>query len=109
MALLAGGERAPVQLVDNTFLVDLPRTKLPARLVGRVRSDVVAVRIRFADGTTTTLRPTRGYVLYAAPREHLSAATGAVAAEGLRRDGSVVARLSFVPPKPSRAVGGHVR
>jgi hypothetical protein len=73
---------------------------LPPRFIGgRVRPDVKTVRIRFADGSTTTLTPTRGYILWAAPQERLQAATGAVAAEGLRADGTVVARQSFEPPK----------
>jgi hypothetical protein len=72
---------------------------MPPRFVGgRVRGDVAAVRIRFADGTTETLQPTRGYVLYAAPLDRLTKATGAIAAEGLDGDGRVVGRVSFEPP-----------
>lgn len=193
-ALLADGQRAEVPFKDNTFIVDLPRANLPARLIaydtagrvihvsepyrdfagrsgpprgratsllrvsdpdgarfellvgpsteggecmyvkhfvdrqhtgvgvsckprtwagpvlqlstqfqpprfvsGRVRSDVQKVRIRFADGTATELTPTRGYILWAAPKEHLDETTGAVAAEGLGANGSVVARQSFKP------------
>jgi len=195
-ALLADGQRAAVPFKDNTFIVDLPRANLPARLIaydragrvihvsepyrdfasrsgpalgrarslirvsgadgasgellvspstdggecmyvkhfvdrrhagvgvscsgrtwtgpaiqlstqfqpprfvsGRVRSDVQKLRIRFADGSATTLTPTRGYILWAAPREHLDAATGAVGAEGLNANGRVVARRSLRPPK----------
>src|SRR5205814_8088555 len=32
-ALLADGERAPVPLKDNAYMVDLPRANLPARLI----------------------------------------------------------------------------
>jgi hypothetical protein len=55
------------------------------------------VRVRFADGSTTTLTPTRGYILWAAPKEHLEAANSAVGAEGLSADGTILARHSFVP------------
>ena len=72
---------------------------LPPRFIaGRVRIDIDAVRVRFADGTATTLRPTRGYVLYATPPDRLTEARGAVSAEGLNADGGVVARQSFRPP-----------
>jgi hypothetical protein len=195
-ALLADGQRAAVPLKDNAFLVDLPRAKLPARLVaydsedrvigvsepwqdfgggsapakgratsllrvsgpdgsraellvgpatdggecmyikhfvdvrhagtsvscgkrtwagrplqlssqfqpprfigGRVRDDVKTVRIRFADGTSATLTPTRGYVLWAASAERLDAKNAAVGAEGLNESGKVVGRVSFEPPK----------
>ena len=71
----------------------------PPRFVsGRVRSDVQKVRLRFADGSATTLAPTRGYILWAAPEEHLNETTGVVAAEGLGANGSVVARQSLRPP-----------
>jgi len=195
-ALLADGQRAEVPFKDNTFIVDLPRANLPARLIaydaagrvihvsepyqdfasrsgpargratslirvsgpdgarfellvgpatdggecmyvkhfidrrhagratsctaptwtgpaiqlstqfqpprfvsGRVRSDVQKLRIRFADGSATTLTPTRGYILWAAPEDHVDKTTGAVGAEGLGADGSVIARQSLKPPK----------
>jgi hypothetical protein len=69
----------------------------PRFISGRVRSDVRKVRIRFADGSATTLTPTGGYVLWAAPAEHLADARGAVAAEGLNAEGQVVGRQSFTP------------
>jgi hypothetical protein len=194
-ALLADGQRAAVPLQDNAFLVDLPRAKLPARLVaydaddrvisvsepwqdfgggsapakgraaslfrvtgpngsraellvgpatdggecmyikhfvdahhagtslscgertwdgrplqvssqfqpprfigGRVREDVKMVRIRFADGTSATLTPKRGYVLWAASAEQLVPENAAVGAEGLDESGKVVGRVSFKPP-----------
>jgi hypothetical protein len=40
-ALLADGQRAPVPFQDNAFLVDLPRAKLPARLVAYDADDRV--------------------------------------------------------------------
>jgi hypothetical protein len=71
---------------------------IPARLVtGRVRSDVKSVRIRFADGSATTVTPVRGYVLWAAPKERLDQGRGAVEAVGLGEDGTVVARQSLIP------------
>jgi hypothetical protein len=69
----------------------------PHFIDGRVRPDVKRVRVRFADGSTTTLTPTRGYILWAAPKEHLEAANSAVGAEGLSADGTILARHSFVP------------
>jgi len=190
-ALLADGQRAEVALRDNTYLVDLPRANLPARLIaynaegrvigvgrpwsdfaptaapargrattlirvsgpegvtgslavgpstdggecvfvtehvdaqhsgvsancnrptwadgalevssafpphfveGRVRSDVKTVRIRFADGSSTDVTPTRGYVLWAAPEANLDHAKRATEVVGLRGDGSEVARRSL--------------
>jgi hypothetical protein len=71
----------------------------PPRFVsGRVRPDVRKVRIRFADGSSTTLTPTRGYVLWAAPADRLTERRRAVAAEGLNAQGRVVGRQSFTPP-----------
>jgi len=81
-ALQLGSESSPPRFID-----------------GKVRPDIKKVRIRFADGSTTLLLPTRGYVLWAASKEHLDEASGAVEAEGLRADGTVVARESFMPPK----------
>jgi hypothetical protein len=56
------------------------------------------VRIRFADGTSTSLTPARGYVLWAASAQQLLPAKAAVGAEGLRKDGTVAARVSFPSP-----------
>jgi hypothetical protein len=195
-ALLADGQRTEVALVDNVFLIDLPRANLPARLVaydeedrviwvdrplsdfgglvrsqpargratslirvegydgataelfvgpssdggecvftkefvdrqhagngtncqeptwngsplqvgtswspprfvsGRVRSDVKTVRIRLADGSTVTLTPTRGHILWAVPREDREP----VSIAGLGEDGTVLARQSLQPPEPA--------
>lgn len=79
--------------------IQLSADFLPPRFIsGRVRADVQKVRIRFADDSATTLTPTRGYTLWAAPTERLDETAGAVEAEGLRADGSVVARQSFKSP-----------
>jgi hypothetical protein len=56
---------------------------------GRVRADVKLVRMHFADGSTRTVKPRRGYVL-------VSSASELVAAVGLDAGGTVVGRFS--PP-----------
>ena len=40
-------------------------------VMGQVRRDLVRIEIGYADGTTTTVAPTRGYVLYEIPAEHI--------------------------------------
>lgn len=52
---------------------------------GRVRQDVTLVRMRFADGSSKTVRPRRGYVLVVSVSE-------LVVAEGLGADGRVIGR-----------------
>ena len=191
-ALLADGQRAEVALRDNTYVVDLPRANLPARLIsydaegrvigvsppwsdfapttapargrattlirvsgpegvtgslavgsstdggecvfvtehvdkqhagmgvncnrptwadgalevslgfpphfveGRVRADVKTVRIRLADGSSTDVTPTRGYVLWATPAANLEPGRQPTEVIGLRADGSEVDRQSLV-------------
>jgi hypothetical protein len=65
----------------------------PNFLSGRVRSDVATVRLHYAGGAPSTLRPTRGYVLVTIPsgRKLLSA-------DGLAKDGRIVGHMSFLPP-----------
>lgn len=71
----------------------------PPRFVGgRVRADVKAVRIRFADGTSATLAPTRGYVLWVASKQQLLSETAAILVEGLDGKGNVLGRISLKPP-----------
>lgn len=83
--------------------VQLNSQSSPPRFIGgRVRSDVKRLRIRFADGSTTTLRPKRGYVLYATSRRNLVPGAEAVSAEGVRADGTVAGRVSFKPPPRAR-------
>jgi hypothetical protein len=69
----------------------------PHFVEGRVRSDVKTLRIRFADGSSTDVTPTRGYVLWAAPEANLDHAKRATEVVGLRADGSEVARRSLEP------------
>jgi hypothetical protein len=194
-ALLADGQLAEVSLRDNTYLVDLPRANLPARLVsydaegrvigvtpplqdfgpstaapargrattlirvagpngvtgelavgpstdggeclfvtehvdaqhaggsedcnrptwangplevtagfpphfveGRVRADVKTVRIRFADGSSRDVTPTRGFVLWATPAANLKPGRQPTEVIGLRADGSEVGRSSLEAP-----------
>jgi hypothetical protein len=70
----------------------------PLFVSGRVRSDVVTVRLHYADGSTSTLRPTRGYVLQAMSAAHLKSGRELIAADGLARDGHIVGHQSFLPP-----------
>lgn len=66
-------------------------------VMGQVRPDLVRVEIGFADGTTTTVVPTRGYVLYAVPAEHIAEGKEAVTATGYDREGNAVPTWSFRP------------
>jgi hypothetical protein len=60
-ALLADGQRAEVPLVDNVFLVDLPRANLPARLVAYDEEDrVIAVDRPLSDFGGSRSQPGRG-------------------------------------------------
>jgi hypothetical protein len=75
----------------------------PLFVSGRVRRDVAVVRLRYADGTTSTLRPTRGYVLQAIPPPHLQPGHELTGVDGLARDGRAVGHETFVrPPTPRR-------
>ena len=61
-ALLADGQRAEVPLVDNVFLIDLPRANLPARLVAYDEEDrVIGVDRPLSDfGGLGRAQPARG-------------------------------------------------
>jgi hypothetical protein len=60
-ALLADGQRAEVPLVDNVFLVDLPRANLPARLVAYDEEDrVIGVDGPLSDFGGPRAQPARG-------------------------------------------------
>jgi hypothetical protein len=75
----------------------------PLFVFGRVRRDVAVVRLRYADGSTSTLRPTRGYVLQAIRPRHLEPGHELTRADGLAKTGRVVGRQSFArPPTPRR-------
>jgi hypothetical protein len=81
--------------------VQLSTEQSPALFVsGRVRNDVPVVRLHYADGSTATLRPTRGYVLATIPARHRQPGHDLVGADGLARDGHTVGRETFPrPPK----------
>ena len=68
-------------------------------VMGRVRPDLARVEIGYADGAKTDVTPTRGYVLYEVPAEHIELGKEAVTATGFDRDGKLVATWSFRPPK----------
>jgi hypothetical protein len=61
-ALLADGQRAEVPLVDNAFLIDLPRANLPARLVAYDEEDrIIWVDRPLSDfGAHARAQPARG-------------------------------------------------
>ncbi|HEX6680888.1 MAG TPA: hypothetical protein VF063_09605 [Gaiellaceae bacterium] len=64
-------------------------------LMGRVRTDVEKIEVRFADGARVTIEPTRGFVLYGVPASHVRAGhelIGAVARDG---DGRKIGSQSF--------------
>jgi hypothetical protein len=67
--------------------------------MGQVRPDLTRVEIGYADGAKTSVTPTRGYVLYEVPAEHIKLGKEAVTATGFDRDGKLVATWSFRPPK----------
>jgi hypothetical protein len=77
----------------------------PLFVSGRVRSDVAAVRLRYADGSTSTVRPKRGYVLVAVSRGHLQPGHEVIAADGYARGGRRVGHESFRPGRPVRSHG----
>jgi hypothetical protein len=77
----------------------------PLFVSGRVRSDIATVRLRFADGSMSTVRPTRGYVLQAMPPGQLRPAHEVIAADGFARDGRKVGHQSFRPGRPVRSRG----
>jgi hypothetical protein len=68
-------------------------------VMGQVRPDLVRVEIGYADGTKTTVIPTRGYVLYEIPAEHIVKGREAVTATGFDRDGKAVPTWSLRPPQ----------
>jgi hypothetical protein len=77
----------------------------PLFVSGRVRNDVASVRLRFADGSTSTLRPTRGYVLQAMAPGHLKPGHEVIAADGFARNGRRVGHESLRPGLPVRGSG----
>jgi hypothetical protein len=66
---------------------------------------VASVRLRFADGSTSTLRPTHGYVLQAMAPGHLKPGHEVIAADGFARNGRRVGHESLRPGRPVRSSG----
>ncbi len=75
-------------------------------VAGRVRADVTAVVLRFADGERATIEPTEGFVLYTVPREHLAPSRRLVAAAARNAAGKTVATQEFPAPPSRRARSG---
>lgn len=70
---------------------------------GRVRPDVTSVRLEYAGGGSTTVHPTRGYVLAVMPSQHLERARRLVRIVGLNSTGKTVGVQKLpVPPKSRR-------
>jgi hypothetical protein len=70
----------------------------PAQFVtGRVRGDVAALELTFADGERVRTSPTRGFVLYAVPRAHLAKGHELIAATARGADGKILGSESFRP------------
>jgi hypothetical protein len=73
---------------------------------GRVRADVTAVVLRFADGEHATVAPTEGFILYTVPRKHLAPSHRLVAAAARNAAGATVATQTFPAPPSRRARSG---
>lgn len=81
--------------------LQLETESTPPRFVfGRVRSNVASIRLRYADGTATTIRPTQGFVLHAMTAAQLSSRHQLVGADALGRNGESIAHESFTAPAP---------
>lgn len=88
----AAWQGAPVQLGTEWQFVS-----------GRVRSDVTSVRLEYAGGGSTTVHPTRGYVLAVISPQHLEGARRLVRIVGLNSTGKTVGVQKLpVPPKSRR-------
>jgi hypothetical protein len=68
-------------------------------VLGRVRSDVATVELRFADGARAKAEPTQGFVLYAVSRTHLAKGHELVGAVAHGADGKSLGSESFRPPR----------
>jgi hypothetical protein len=69
---------------------------------GRVRRDVTAVRLEYAQGAATTVHPTRGYVLVTLPPQHLERAARLVRIVGLDSSGKTVGVQKLPAPPKTR-------
>jgi hypothetical protein len=71
----------------------------PGIFAGRVRADVATVELRFADGAQATIKPTDGFILYAAPKDHLAVGHELSAATARNATGKVIGTESFKQPR----------
>lgn len=70
----------------------------PAEFIqGRVRPDVKSVRMNFADGSTTTVKPNNGFVLAAVSRKQLTAGAKLTSVDGFNAAHRRVGHESFQP------------
>jgi hypothetical protein len=70
----------------------------PAEFIqGRVRPDVESLRLNFADGSTTTVKPNGGFVLAAVSRRHLTADAKLMSIDGFNAAHRRVGHESFQP------------
>jgi hypothetical protein len=67
--------------------------------MGRARADVATVELRFADGGQATIKPTDGYILYAAPKDHLAAGHELSAATARNAAGKALGAESLSHPR----------
>jgi len=70
-------------------------------LTGQAPAGTTEVALRYADGTTATTRPLRGYVVYAIPAAHLSARHRLTRATALASNGKQLATQAF-PVRPAK-------
>jgi hypothetical protein len=72
----------------------------PAEFIqGRVRPDVKSLRLNFADGSTTTVKPNDGFVLAAVSRRHLTADAKVTSIDGFNSAHRRVGHESFQPSR----------
>jgi hypothetical protein len=71
----------------------------PGLFWGRTRNDVSTVELRFADGAQVTIKATDGFILYAAPKDHLATGHELVSATALDAGGKEVGTESLRPAK----------
>ena len=74
----------------------------PIFIDGRVRPDVAAVRVIYADGTSSVIHPFDGYVLETIDAHHRTTATRPVRFIALSSTGAVLGTEKLPPPLPRR-------
>jgi len=71
----------------------------PGLFWGRTRNDVSTVELRFADGAHVAVKPTDGFILYAAPQDHVATGHELVSATALNAAGKTIGTQSLELPK----------